>query len=217
MLIPKLEKLRISRIDKLKEIWPYQFSSSDEVNACMLREIRVRECDNLVNLFPTNPMSLLGCLEKLDVSNCGSIEVLFNIDMSCVGEIEEYSSNLRLINVDGLGKLRELWRMKGESSSDILIRTFQAVERIEIEKCERFVNVFTPTVTNSDVRTFMNVSIDGRRYCEANRRNIELVQKSKEVCDVIELSISILMLQHLFVCASIYTLTLISVCVSTYV
>ncbi|CAI9270330.1 unnamed protein product [Lactuca saligna] len=182
VLIPKLEKLRIWRLDKLKEIWPYQFiSSSDEVNACMLREIRVRECDNLVNLFPTNPMSLLGRLEELDVSNCGSIELLFNIDMSCVGEIEEYSSNLRLINVDGLGKLRELWRMKGESSSDILIRTFQAVERIEIEKCERFVNVFTPTVTNSDVRTFMNVSIDGRRYCEANRRNIELVQKSKEI------------------------------------
>ncbi|KAL7611904.1 hypothetical protein Lser_V15G04801 [Lactuca serriola] len=181
VLIPKLEKLRIWRMDKLKEIWAYQFSSSDEVNACMLREIEVDSCNNLVNLFPTNPMFLLGRLEELDVSFCGSIEVLFNIDMSCVGEIEEYSSNLRRIYVDGLGKLRELWRMKGESSSDILIRSFQAVERIEIRSCERFVNVFTPTVTNSDVRTFMNVSIDGRRYCEANRRNIELVQKSKEI------------------------------------
>ncbi|CAI9270329.1 unnamed protein product [Lactuca saligna] len=181
MLIPKLEKLGIWSMDKLKEIWPYQFSSSDEVNACMLREIHVRNCDNIVNLFPTNPMFLLGRLEELVVSECGSIEVLFNIDMSCVGEIEEYSSNLRHIYVYGLGKLRELWRMKGESSSDILIRCFQAVESIDIRMCERFVNVFKPTVTNSDVRTFMNVSIDGRRYCEANRRNIELAQKSKEI------------------------------------
>ncbi|XP_023766273.2 uncharacterized protein LOC111914798 isoform X1 [Lactuca sativa] len=181
VLIPKLEILEIGRMNKLKEIWPYQSSSSDEVNACMLREIRVRECDNLVNLFPTNPMSLLGRLEELVVSNCGSIEVLFNIDMSCVGEIEEYSSNLRLINVDGLGKLRELWRMKGESSSDILIRTFQAVESIEIRECERFVNVFTPTVSNSDVRTLMNVSIDGRRPSEETRSNIELIQNSQEI------------------------------------
>ncbi|XP_052624218.1 uncharacterized protein LOC111902539 isoform X2 [Lactuca sativa] len=181
MLIPKLEKLGIWSMDKLKEIWPYQFSSSDEVNACMLTKIEVKECDNLVNLFPTNPMSLLGRLEELVVEECGSIEVLFNIDMSCVGEIEEFSSNLRQIEVSNLGKLRELWRMKGESSSDILIRSFQAVKWIEISSCERFVNVFTPTVTNSDVRTVMKVSIDGRRTWEETRGNIELVQNNQEI------------------------------------
>ncbi|CAI9270991.1 unnamed protein product [Lactuca saligna] len=181
MLIPKLEILKILSMDKLKEIWPYQFSSSHEVNACMLRKIEVKKCDNLVNLFPTNPMSFLGRLEELDVSECGSIEVLFNIDMSCVGETEEYSSNLRRIKVCDMGKLRELWRMKGESSSDILISSFQSVQCIEIYDCERFVNVFTPTVTNSDVRTLMNVSIDGRRPCEETRRNIKLVRKSQEI------------------------------------
>ncbi|KAI3518011.1 hypothetical protein L1887_06330 [Cichorium endivia] len=194
VLIPKLEILRITKMDKLVEIWPCQVWSSDEVNGCMLREIKVEECDNIVNLFPTNPMSLLDCLEELHVSGCGSIKVLFNIDMSCVGEIEEYSSNLRSIKVNKLGKLRELWRMKGESSSDILIRSFQAVESIEIYDCERFVNVFTPMATNSDVKTLMNVSIDGRRPWEERQRNIELVSKSQEVCHVIELSISILML-----------------------
>ncbi|CAH1436494.1 unnamed protein product [Lactuca virosa] len=181
MLIPKLEILKIFSMDKLKEIWPYQFSSSDKVNACMLREIKVANCDNLVNLFPTNPMSLLGRLEELGVLGCGSIEVLFNIDMSCVGEIEEYSSNLRQIDVYGLGKLRELWRIKGESSSDILIRTFQSVEWIQIKWCERFVNVFTPTLTNYDVRTLMNVSIDGRRPCEEIKTNIESLHKSQEI------------------------------------
>ncbi|KAL7615014.1 hypothetical protein Lser_V15G04815 [Lactuca serriola] len=181
MLIPKLEKLGIWRMDKLKEIWPYQVISSKDVNACMLREIEVRNCDNLVNLFPTNPMSLLGRLEELVVEECGSIEVLFNIDMSCVGEIEEYSSSLRRIWVSDLGKLIELWRMKGESSSDILIRCFQAVESIDIRMCERFVNVFTPTVVNSDVRKLMNVSIDGRRTWEETRGNIELVQNNQEI------------------------------------
>ncbi|CAH1437305.1 unnamed protein product [Lactuca virosa] len=184
VLIPKLEILKVQRMNKLKEIWPYQFSSSDEVNACLLRQIEVRECDNLVNLFPTNPMSLLGHLEELHVSLCGGIEVLFNINMSCIGEIEEFSSKLRHIKVYRLDKLRELWRMKGAISSDILIRSFQAVERIDIETCVSFVNVFTPTLTNSDVSTLMNVSIDGLRPWEETGRNIELVQKSQEI-DVI--------------------------------
>ncbi|KAL7613749.1 hypothetical protein Lser_V15G06305 [Lactuca serriola] len=181
MLIPKLEILKICSMDKLKEIWPYQFSSSDKLNACMLREIKVGDCDNLVNLFPTNPMSLLGRLEDLGVLGCKSIEVLFNIDMSCVGEIEEYSSNLRHIEVYGLGKLRELWRIKGENSSDILIRSFQSVEWIQINWCERFVNVFTPTLTNYHVRTLMTVSIDGRRPCEEIKTNIQSLQKSQEI------------------------------------
>ncbi|XP_023758718.1 uncharacterized protein LOC111907150 [Lactuca sativa] len=181
MLIPKLEILQIHGMDELKEIWAYQFSISDEVNACMLTKIEVKECDNLVNLFPTNPMSLLGRLEELHVSECGSIEVLFDMDVSCIGEIEEFGSKLKHIKVYRLDKLRELWRMKGESSFDILIHTFQAVENIEIRRCERFVNVFTPAVSKYDVRTLMNVSIDGRRPCESSRRNIQFAQKSQEL------------------------------------
>ncbi|KAI3724520.1 hypothetical protein L2E82_36301 [Cichorium intybus] len=184
VLIPKLGILRIMKMDKLEEIWPYQVCSSDEVDACTLREIKVKECDNIVNLFPTNPMFLLGRLEDLYVSKCGSIEVLFEIDMSCVGEIEEYSSNLRSIHVEVLGKLRQLWRMKGESSSDILIRSCEALVKININNCERFVNVFTPTVTNSDVKALMNVSIDGRRPWEESGRNIELIRKSQEITEV---------------------------------
>ncbi|KAI3516599.1 hypothetical protein L1887_15521 [Cichorium endivia] len=185
VLIPKLEILRIRNMNKLKEIWPYQVCSNDEVNACMLREIDVQRCDNIVNLFPTNPMSLLGRLEELFVFDCGSIEELFNIDMSCGGEFEEYISNLRHITVSYLGKLRELWRVKGESSSDILIRSFirsfQAVERISIFTCERFVNVFTPTKINSDLKALMNMSIDGGGHWKESGRNIELVQKSQKI------------------------------------
>ncbi|CAI9268224.1 unnamed protein product [Lactuca saligna] len=97
MLIPKLEILKILSIDKLKEIWPCQFSGNDKVNTCMLREIHVKECDNLVNLFPTHPMLLLRHVEKISVFQCGSIEVLFDIDMSCVGKIKEHNSKLRYI------------------------------------------------------------------------------------------------------------------------
>ncbi|CAI9270994.1 unnamed protein product [Lactuca saligna] len=112
MLIPNLKILLIVRMNKLKEIWPYQFSRSDEVDTCIFRKIEVKKHNNLVNLFPINHMYFLGRLEELHVSYCGSFEMLFNIEMSCVGEIEKHSSNLRCIHVYKLGK-RELWRMKG--------------------------------------------------------------------------------------------------------
>ncbi|KAI3518025.1 hypothetical protein L1887_06367 [Cichorium endivia] len=181
VIIPKLDILHVGSMNNLKEIWPYQVSSSDQVTTCMLRKIEVYGCDNIENLFPRNPMWLLRYLEELVVSDCRSIEVLFNIDMTCIGESEEYSSNLRRIWVYSLGKLRELWRTNGESVSDILIRSFQAVEMIEIQMCESFLSVFTPTIINYDVRTLMNVSIDGRSPCEEKGRNIGLVDKSQEI------------------------------------
>ncbi|XP_042754957.1 uncharacterized protein LOC111888739 [Lactuca sativa] len=190
VLIPKLKILKIYGMNNLKEIWPYQFDTSDEVNACMLREIEVNRCDKIVNLFPRNPLSFLRYLKELFVSECGNIEVLFNIDTSCVGEIEEYNSNLRHIHVQNLGKLKELWRRKGESSSDILIRSFQSVRMIKIEECENFVNVFTPTITSSHLRTLMNISVDGRRRWEERSRNIEFVEKSQEINVIPKVEIS---------------------------
>ncbi|KAL4586197.1 hypothetical protein LXL04_010829 [Taraxacum kok-saghyz] len=91
----KFETLDIRRMDKPKEIWTNEVKSSDEVDAYMLKKIFVESCKNLVNMFPRNLLSLLRHLEVLEVFKCGNIEVLFNIDMICVGDVEEFISNLR--------------------------------------------------------------------------------------------------------------------------
>lgn len=136
-------------MENLKEIWPCDFRSGEEV---MLREIEVMDCENLVNIFPCNPSPLLRHLEELQVRDCGSIEVLFNIDMDCVGETGEGgSSSLRRIEIVGLGQLREVCRIKGANHPCLPIRAFQALESISIYSCKRFRNVFSPTTTNFDL------------------------------------------------------------------
>ncbi|CAI9270375.1 unnamed protein product [Lactuca saligna] len=176
VLIPKLEKLHVGSMWNLKEIWPCKFSRSEEVK---LREIKVRNCDKLVNLFPYNPMSLLHHLEELEVKNCGSIESLFNIDLDCDGAIgqEDNNTNLRRIEVRELGKLREVWRIKGADNSHPLIHGFQAVESIKIERCKRFRNVFTPITTNFDLRALLETSI---HYSGENKGNNESEESSRE-------------------------------------
>nr|GEU75774.1 NB-ARC domains-containing protein [Tanacetum cinerariifolium] len=112
---PKLEKLNVYGMENLKEIWPPQFSIS---NLCLLRELKVCDCDSIevlfsmdfgeiehlssslrsitvercdsvVKLFSCNPFPFLNNLQELEVVHCRSIQVLFDTDLGRAGKIEE--------------------------------------------------------------------------------------------------------------------------------
>ncbi|KAI7737647.1 hypothetical protein M8C21_001780, partial [Ambrosia artemisiifolia] len=148
----KLEKLNICMMENLKQIWPCQISTSEKNEVSMLRQIKVRECDSLINLFPINPLPLLNHLEEVVLEKCGSIEVLFNIDFEGVcGKGNRSSSRLRKIEVKELRKLKELWRMKGVNVSHTPVNSFKDVQIIHIIWCRNFIDIFTPTTTNFDL------------------------------------------------------------------
>ncbi|GKF45816.1 hypothetical protein Tco_0135618, partial [Tanacetum coccineum] len=81
-------------------------------------------------------MPLFNHLEELQVFECASVEVIFDIDMGCVGETDKVSSRSRLrsIYLRRLGKLREVWRIKDDGNN--LIHGFEAVEIIDIYDCD---------------------------------------------------------------------------------
>ncbi|KAM0024914.1 putative P-loop containing nucleoside triphosphate hydrolase, leucine-rich repeat domain superfamily [Helianthus debilis subsp. tardiflorus] len=111
----ELKKVVIQRMGNLERIWP---SSSEEEfdNIPMLRDIKVEECDKLVNLFPTNPMRLLKHLEEITVKWCSSLREIFNIDLECFGEVEQVINiSLRYIYVRGRFNEEEchVWSIKG--------------------------------------------------------------------------------------------------------
>ncbi|CAI9266132.1 unnamed protein product [Lactuca saligna] len=189
VVIPKLETLRIDDMENLEEIWPCELSGGEKVK---LREIKVRNCNKLVNLFPHNPMSLLHHLEELKVVDCGSIESLFNIDLDCagaIGEQDNIGSLIRSIKVETSGKLREVWRIKGVDNSCPLVRGFQAVESISIRGCERFRNVFMPTTTNFDLGALLEIQI---KDCGENHESEEQtdIQSEEETLQEATASIS---------------------------
>ncbi|MFS8016130.1 putative leucine-rich repeat domain superfamily [Helianthus anomalus] len=75
------------------------------------------------------------------------------MDWESLHEVGEHSSSsaLRRIKVDTLGRLKELWGMKGVNDSNIHINCFKGVESIEIRNCSIFRNIFTPATTNFDL------------------------------------------------------------------
>ncbi|GKD25097.1 NB-ARC domains-containing protein, partial [Tanacetum coccineum] len=177
-----LQKLTVSSCGSIQVLFNTDLGragkSEEQVCSSSLRSINVYTCKSLVNLFPSNPMPLFNHLEELDVRFCDSIEVIFDIDMGCVGETDKVSSSrLRSILLVGLGKLREVWRIKDGGNN--LIHGFEAVESITIKDCERFENIITPATTNFDMRALKEVSI--YRCGRERERNNEMVESKQEV------------------------------------
>ncbi|KAI7739978.1 hypothetical protein M8C21_000042, partial [Ambrosia artemisiifolia] len=180
VMIPKLEKLRIIGMENLKDIWECEITASEgEVNnTFMLREIELNDCNSVVNLFPNNPTRLATHLEKLKVRNCGSIEVLFNIELERIQQLS--SCSLRNIEVSECESLREVWRIKG-AEDNYVIDGFQSVETVYIFGCEKFRNIVTPTTAKFDMRVLKEITI---RYCdEYCEKNNELPRPKVEIWD----------------------------------
>ncbi|KAM0013755.1 putative P-loop containing nucleoside triphosphate hydrolase, leucine-rich repeat domain superfamily [Helianthus debilis subsp. tardiflorus] len=115
----ELKKVVILSMGNLERIWPS--SSEDEFdNIPMLRDVRVEYCNELVNLFPTNPMRLLKHLEEITISQCSSLQEIFNIDLECFGEVEQVINiSLRYIFVSRFSEEDcHVWSIKdGERNS----------------------------------------------------------------------------------------------------
>ncbi|GKC82791.1 NB-ARC domains-containing protein [Tanacetum coccineum] len=129
-------------------------------------------------------MPLLHHLIHLRVRECGSLEFIFNIDVECVGEIEEGCSSLRNIDITSSGEIREVWRLKGVINPDVIIRGFQAVETIDTHSCKSFRNLFTPTFARFDLGALDHLEIQGERDNQKSRINInESAKRSHEMND----------------------------------
>ncbi|KAK9049429.1 hypothetical protein SSX86_031602, partial [Deinandra increscens subsp. villosa] len=133
-LLRHLEVVELKNCRCIKEILNVDLGRGGEVHNLWnsLRRIRVEGCDSLVNLFPTNLLGLLDHLEEVEVERCGSIKELFNIDLGLDGEVEQVSSNLRSIRVEGCDSLVNLF------PANLL----DHLEEIEVNKCRSIKEIF---------------------------------------------------------------------------
>ncbi|GKB09593.1 NB-ARC domains-containing protein [Tanacetum coccineum] len=180
-----LQELEVESCGSIKVLFDDDWGSTggEQVFTSSLRSIVVEYCDSLVNLLPSNSMPLFNHLEMLMVLQCASVEVIFDIDMGCVGKTDKVSSSsgLRSIQLMGLGKLREVWRIK-DAGNNLILHGFEAVESIHIALCGRFENIITPATTNFEMRALKQVQI--YRCGRERERNNEMVEskQDQEVC-----------------------------------
>ncbi|KAL7258432.1 hypothetical protein ACSBR1_004539 [Camellia fascicularis] len=104
--LTSLEKLSVTAMDNLIEIWP------DELQA-KLREMRVKLCHGFSNiLFPSNLIKGMQSLELLEVKQCRSVKVLFDLEglITREGHPDIQLHSLTNVNLRHLPKLTHVWK-----------------------------------------------------------------------------------------------------------
>ncbi|TYG47948.1 hypothetical protein ES288_D11G383600v1 [Gossypium darwinii] len=136
VVFPHLEKITISHLRNAKRIWNGQVHTN---SFSKLKELNVKECDMLLNIFSPFLLGVFQRLEKLKVTDCASLEEVFQPQVQGLDIEETYAvhSQLREVNLVRLPKLKHVWtkHRKGNIS-------FENLQDVFILKCGSLKTLF---------------------------------------------------------------------------
>ncbi|KAH7855982.1 hypothetical protein Vadar_031268 [Vaccinium darrowii] len=158
-----LERLTISKVGNIIEIFDKQSIAviKEHESFCRLMYVDVKECDNLMHVFPSKICPMLMNPHELDVRNCGSMEgiIEFEGELDKDGlENEVCLSKLRRMKLRSLPKFISICTRLGkagttEGNSTIYAQpffaeevTFPRLENLELEGCGSLTYIFQPSM-----------------------------------------------------------------------
>ncbi|XP_028119599.1 uncharacterized protein LOC114317105 [Camellia sinensis] len=129
-----IEELTICRMENLMEIWPGELQAK-------LREMRVKCCHGLSNiLFPSNSIKGMQNLEVLEVEDCRSIGVAFDLEGLVWedGISDMVPPSLKYVELSHLRKLTHVWKDNSPG-----IQGFQNLRSLIVNDCDGLRNLFS--------------------------------------------------------------------------
>ncbi|GKV47767.1 hypothetical protein SLEP1_g54633 [Rubroshorea leprosula] len=141
---PNLESLTLTHLKNLDIIWQNQFHAD---SFGKLKSLMVRNCEKLSTIFPSAEMlgRIWKSLEKLILSDCGSLEVVFGIAEFNVKQTHAIiDTKLRELNIAGLPRLKYVWNKDPQG-----ILTFHSLELVVIQCCDRLKFLFPASIGKS--------------------------------------------------------------------
>ncbi|XP_065619876.1 probable disease resistance protein At4g27220 [Quercus suber] len=138
-----LENLHIDAIYKLKMLWHNQL---DADSFCKLKQLRVDDCENLINIFQPNILRRLQNLEDLQIRNCNLVEEVFEVQGKNGDEICDMvvSTQFKVLKLINLPNLKHVWSLGAQA-----ILTFQSLHEVEVSNCKSMKSLFPASVAKS--------------------------------------------------------------------
>ncbi|CAJ2673476.1 unnamed protein product [Trifolium pratense] len=104
----KFKYLALSDYPEMKDLW---YGQVDQNLFCNLKHLVVNKCDFLSHvLFPSNVMQVLYGLEELEVTDCDSLEAVFDVKgMKSKDTLIKQSTQLKTLTLSNLPKLKHIW------------------------------------------------------------------------------------------------------------
>ncbi|MBA0818452.1 hypothetical protein Gohar_027868, partial [Gossypium harknessii] len=185
---PNLEKITISHLRKAKRIWYNQLHTS---SFSMLKELTVKDCDALLNIFPHFLLRAFKRLEKLIVIDCASVEEVFQLQVQGLDVEEKYTvdSQLKEVNLVCLPKLKHVW-----TKYHMRNISFESLRQVCIQECWSLKTLF-PFSIAKDLQQLERLTIDNCGLEEIVSKNVE-GSDEQEICFAFN-QLSFLMLWHL--------------------
>ncbi|GKV53377.1 hypothetical protein SLEP1_g59908, partial [Rubroshorea leprosula] len=141
---PNLESLTLTHLKNLDIIWHNQFHAD---SFGKLKSLVVSNCEKLSTIFPSSDMlgRIWKSLEKLIISICGSLEVVFGIAEFNVNLTHAIiDTKLSELNIYDLPRLKYVWNKDPQG-----ILTFHSLESVDIGFCEGLKILFPASIGRS--------------------------------------------------------------------
>ncbi|XP_039162467.1 uncharacterized protein LOC104428097 isoform X2 [Eucalyptus grandis] len=140
---PALESMKILHMENMEKIWLDDLGS----NAFgKLKTLVVEHCEKLLSIFSSyNMLTRFQNLEKITVTDCGSLEVAFQVQEFEFSEACSTNSfQLGEIVLTQLPKMKHVWNGLPQGGL-----TFGCLQRMEVVKCESLKSLFPTSVAKN--------------------------------------------------------------------
>nr|XP_023924810.1 probable disease resistance protein At4g27220 [Quercus suber] len=122
------------------------YSVKKEVTLTKPKDLKVGDIDNpleIRSLFPSHMIECLKNLESINLQNCGSLEVIFELEELNVGESHMASvlDQLRKLILRQLDNLLHIWKKGPEK-----MLGFENLRLLEVSGCNSLTYLFSPSV-----------------------------------------------------------------------
>ncbi|XP_030957692.1 uncharacterized protein LOC115979771 [Quercus lobata] len=136
---PSLETLAILNMENLKITWHDKLA---EDSFFKLQSLFVKDCENLVDIFKSNILTRFQSLEGIYVSNCGSLQEVFELQSHDVRERHAVTAiPVKILKLQRLPKMKHVWNKDPQG-----IFSFQNLRKISVLECESLKSLFPASV-----------------------------------------------------------------------
>ncbi|KAF8038994.1 hypothetical protein BT93_B1519 [Corymbia citriodora subsp. variegata] len=137
-----MESMEISHMNNMEKIWLDGLAS----NAfSKLKTLVVEHCEKLSSIFSSYTMlTRFQTLEKITVTDCGSLEVVFHVQEFNFSEARTSIFQLRELVLTRLPKMKQVWSDNHQGGL-----TYGRLRCMEVVKCERLKSLFPSSVAKS--------------------------------------------------------------------
>ncbi|XP_028783521.1 uncharacterized protein LOC114739609 [Neltuma alba] len=160
--------LELSEYPELKQLW---YGQVGQKIFCNLKHLTVHKCTFLTNvIFTSNLLQLLYTLEEVEVTECDSLEAVFDVKVLDDKEMHpNKASQLKKLTLSGLPNLKYIWTKDFPKALGL-----ENLQVVHVAKCQNLKYVFSPSLCQ-DLRQLEELNIEscGVEQIVANEEGLE--------------------------------------------